>query len=435
MPLREERKLAARLDRVLDGRERADGELAALAALLERAAEPTRFEVPAAEVDEALARVRPRLPRRGARSRLRPVLGAVAFAAAAVAAVAALVLTRTAGLHVEGKALAALGGRSSVLRVIERIEPARPGLFPSSVRVGWIGSSGQEVRWDEYVRGRRVAETLLEGGRVSRYLVRSNVVIVGTSCRAFASGCAELVDPVEVYRRALQAGSASTRRTTYLDRAAYTLTLPVQVLPDAVRIVQRVTIDRRTFLPLRIEWVEERPGAAARAFSVILVQKVRTLPPAAGAGVFVLTAPGARVIQRVAPGRNLELLHVRRLSRAEAARLRPPLDWLGPDYFGRSVTAIQELSWNAGTAYRIQYGRLLTIWSYGALIPPEIASSRYVPAKTIPRRNGELARFYQAVDGRLVVELERPGRSVALIGPQLGKESLFDALDRLRPLR
>jgi hypothetical protein len=435
--MREERALAAQLDRVLDGRERADGELAALASLLERAAAPSRFEVGAAEVEgalaAALARLRPRLRRP---TRVRPVVGGLALAGA-VAAVLVVVLTRGSAvpLHVEEPALAALGGPSSVLRVIERVEPTRPGAFPVNVRVGWIDARGKRIRWDEYVRGRKVVETLLEGSRVSRYLIPENVVFVGTSCRAFASGCAELVDPIELYRRALQRSTARTSRTTFDGRAAFVLRLPVQSLPDAVRIEQRVTIDRTTYLPLLIEWVEERSGSKPRAFSRILIKRVREVPAAAVGFAFELNAPTARVIQRVTPGSGLRKLSERRLSLAQAQALIPPLQWLGPDYIGQPGSAIDELRWNAGTAYRIRYGNLLTVWNYGRLVPPEIAASRYVPAKVVPLIDGRIARFYQAQDGRVVLELEGPGRSIALIGPQFGKESLFDALQRLQPLQ
>ena len=436
MPLREERALAARLDRVLDGREPADGEVAALAAVLERAAAPARFEVTDEEIDSAFADASGRAtPRRQlGRLRLRSALGLTAVAAVA-AVIVAVVLTRAPGIDVEGRALAALGGPTNILRVVERIEPVRAGTFPVSTRVGWLDPAGGRARWTQWVERRVVAETLVERGRVSRYVLAENAVIVGTSCSAFASGCAELVDPVDVYRRALQVDSGRTASATVAGRRVYILNLPVQDLPDAVRIRQRVTIDRQTFLPLSIEWLEERPGSEPRAFSIIRIRKVLVLPRGAGSRVFELTAPpNVRVVQRVAPGRNLRKLGERRLDSREARAIRPALRWLGPEYFGQPVTGIVEVRWNAGTAYRIRYGRNLTIWNYGALVPPEIASTRYVPAKTIPIRAG-VVRFYTALDGRLVAELEGALRSVALIGPEFGKETFFEAAERLQALR
>ena len=433
MRRREDRALAAQLDRVLDGRERAEGELATLASLLERAAAPARIEVPQDQVERALSAIRARL--RKPVAFLRPVLAGVAIGAGALAAVLVLVLTRGSALHVEEPALAALGGPSSVLRVVERVEPTRPGSFPVSVRVGWIDARGKRMRWDDYVHGRRVAETLLEHGRVTRYLVTQGVVIVGTSCRAFASGCAELVDPIELYRRALQGGSAHTRRTTLGTRTVYVLSLPVQTLPDAVRIEQRVTIDTRTYLPLTIEWIEKRPGAAPRSFARIVVKRVLAVSPGAARSAFQVYAPGVRVVQRVTPGRVLRKLSERTIALPEARRLRPPLFWIGPEYLGQPLTRIARIRWNAGTAYRVRYGVILTIWNYGRLVHPEIVASRYAPAKVIALPDGRIARFYQALDGRVVLELEGATRSIALIGPQLGKESLFDALRRVRALR
>ena len=40
-----------------------------------------------------------------------------------------------------------------------------------------------------------VEETLVEPHRISRFLTDQNVIIVGSSCRAFASGCADVIDP------------------------------------------------------------------------------------------------------------------------------------------------------------------------------------------------------------------------------------------------
>ena len=435
MRRRDEQALAERLDLALDGHDPGDAELAALAAVLERAAAPARFDVSADEVDDALAQLRTRPRLRRHRPRPRPLLGAaVAFAAAA--ALAAVILTRSPGIDVEGNALAALGGPSTVLRVVERIEPGQAGaLFPTSVRVGWLDPLGGRARWTQWVGGRVIAETLLERGRVSRYVLAENAVIVGTSCRAFASGCAELVDPITLYRRALQDGARRTAQTTYGGRPAYVLTLPVQSLPDALRIEQRVTIDRRTYLPRRIEWVNLRNGRAERPFAVIVVRKVKHVPRAAAESQFQLPAPpNVRVVQRVAPGRGLRKLGERRLLLPEARTVQPRLRWLGPAYVGLPAT-LDAVRWNAGTTYRVRYGPQLTVWNYGRFVPPEIAAARYVPAKTIPLPGGRVMRFYSTVDQRIVAEVEGAERSVALTGPNLAKIDFFRAAQQLRPLR
>src|SRR5207247_2167871 len=77
------------------------GEALELAALLERAAEPARFDV---DVEAALGRVRPR-PR--PRLVLRPVLGVAALMAAAVVLVLALPFSHAPGIDLQARALAA----------------------------------------------------------------------------------------------------------------------------------------------------------------------------------------------------------------------------------------------------------------------------------------------------------------------------------------
>ena len=103
-----------------------------------------------------------------------------------------------------------------------------------------------------------------------RFLPAQHLLIVGSSCRAFASGCAELVDPVAFYRRAL-AGSGAVRSKREGD--VYRLTLPLQSLPDAVRIEQVVTVDAETFLPKLIEWREN-----GRPVSRITIESIERIP-------------------------------------------------------------------------------------------------------------------------------------------------------------
>ena len=76
---------------------------------------------------------------------------------------------------------------------------------------------------------------------MQRFLPGQHLLIVGSCCRAFASGCAELVDPVAFYRRALAAaGTLEAKR----EGDVYRLTLPLQSLPDAVP--DRATASRST---------------------------------------------------------------------------------------------------------------------------------------------------------------------------------------------
>ena len=434
MPRREELALAVQLDRVLDGREAGDDEVRELAQILELAAAPARFEVPQDEVERALARA----PRpEAARTRRRPLAFAGAAAAVAGAVVLVLALTRGGGIGIDvaGRADAALGGPVDMLRLVERIEPVQVGRFPPSTRVGWLDDRRQRAIWHQYVGGRRVETTLLEHGRVTRYLLALNTAIVGPSCRAFASGCAELVDPVALYREGLRAGNADVTRRG----GTYVLRLPAQELPDALRIDQVVTVDARTFRPLRIEWRTRRADGSEERFALIRILVARTVRRERWADALNLVLPtNVRVVQRVAPGRDLRRLGQRTLSRAEAAAVRPRLLWLGRDYNGRRAGETVEIRWNAGRAYRTRYGEL-TLWNYGRIVPPPVLSARFVPAKTIPLQRGaargQLARFYVSDDRRLAVEVELGARAVAVVGPDLGKEDLFRVLESLQTLR
>jgi len=431
---REDRELAARLARVLDGHERAEDELAALVTVLERATEPARFELADDVVERALARTRPRLHAgRGPDRRPGPRL-ALAFGAVAAAAVALVVFTfvRVPGIDVEGKALAALGGSGSIFKIEERIEPVVPGAFPTSFRTVWLDPARGRERWYQLYGAERVEEVLVEPGRISRLLPGQKLLIVTPSCRGFAGGCAAVLDPVAFYRRALEGpGAVEAKR----EGGVYRLTLAVQKLPDAVRIEQRVTIDAKTFLPREIEWLEQRPGEAEHAVSRIVLESIRRLPRANVHDPFHLpTLTGIRVEQRSASSVPLRKLGEEHLTLSAAKRLAPPLLWLGPAYEGERLTRIDRIRWNSGAAYRLHYGPL-TVWNYTSVIPPDLVSARLSPpAKTIPLESN-VGRFYEAVGGRLVADLETPGRSAAVIAPTAGKLDLYQALLELHPLR
>ncbi len=434
MSRREERELAARLARVLDGQERAKDEVAALVTVLERATEPARFEIAQDVVERELARARPRLQAsRGPERRPGPRL-ALAFGAVVAAAVALLVFTliRVPGIDIEGKALAALGGGGSIFKIDERIEPVVPGTFPSSIRTVWLDPSRGLERWFQLSGGLRVEEVLVEPGRISRLLPEQNLLIVGPSCRVFASGCAEVLDPVAFYRRALEGeGTVKAKR----EGGVYRLTLPVQVLPDAVRIEQRVTIDATTFLPTRIEWLEQRPGGRIHAVSRILIDSIERLPAAQVSSPFHLPpTPGVRVEQRTVSKAPLRKLGESRLTVDAARGLHPSLLWLGPSHLGLGLSTIDEVRWNGGTAYRLRYAGV-TVWDYKSVIPPELASARFAaPAKTIPLGN-KVVRFYQSEGGLNVAELDTSGWSVAIVAPSGVKEDVIGAVRQLRPLR
>ena len=254
-----------------------------------------------------------RAPRRPPRSRLR--IAAVGLAAALVLGVAlVLVLPFTSGpadVEVQARALAALGGGGQVLSVAEEIRPGPGESFPTSVRTGWIDVNGDRQRWTQSVDGTVVAETLVDHGRVTRYDPVAGTAVIATSCAALASGCADSVDPVAFYRRALQAaGPLRTAARTIDGHRVFRVVLPVQRLADAVRIVQVATIDAETYLPRRIDWREISADGHARTFAEIVI---RDVTPQAGAnlapGLLDLELPpGTKTTQLAPPGVPVRLL-------------------------------------------------------------------------------------------------------------------------------
>ena len=147
----DDRLLARSLADALDGRARPTGELEALVRVLEAAAAEARFDVPQAETERALATARP-----GPVRRRRLLLPAAVAVGVAVALAAGLLLLSPSGsptlVNVQARALAALGGRGSVLEVTERIVPGPAGGFTPSTRTGWIDAARGEARWTQRTR-------------------------------------------------------------------------------------------------------------------------------------------------------------------------------------------------------------------------------------------------------------------------------------------
>jgi hypothetical protein len=425
---RDERQLAVRLARVLDGEERGTDDVRALVAVLERATEPARFVVPEEQVEEALRIARPRLKAAPPARRPQTRRFAFALAAAGAAAAALLVYTfvRVTGVDVEGKALAALSPGGKILDIEERVEPAVPGTFPVSTRTVSFSPSQGRMRSILVSRGRTVEETLVTPGRVSRYLPGPDLVIVAPSCRAFASGCADIVDPVAFYRRALETqGVEKTKR----EGDVYVLTLPIQTLPDAVRIEQRVTIDAKTFLPKVIEWREQRPGGKMHAVSRIVIVRIQRLSPDEFPDPFHLsTLDSTRIEQR-----NLSRVPLRRLGKGgltltQARRVTPTLIGLG------TPRRVEAFRYNLGTAYRLHYGDT-TVWNYRNAIPPVLVSTLLSgPTKPVPLRN-TVAHFYEGPGGRWLVEVDTRTWSVVISAPAEAKGDIFRMAGQLRPLK
>ena len=433
MPRVDERDAARRLAAVLDGADPGDADLATVARVLRDAAAAARLDVADDEVERALERAGPPAGR-VRRSRLR-VAGAMLAAAAVIAAVIVLALPFTSApvtVDVQARALAALGQRGAVLSVVEVVRPGPGQSFPTSLRTGWIDTAGERQRWTQSVGGTVVAETLVDHGRVTRYDPASGTAVVATSCAALASGCAEGVDPVAFYRRALAASGPLPSSARDVDgRRVFRVVLPVQTLADRVRIVQVATIDAATYLPRRIEWRQVLAGGRERTFAEIVVRDiaradVSTEPPSV---LDLELPPGTAITQVAAPGVPVRRLGERRLTVAEARALDPSPWWFGRAYRGRRLSEIALVRYTGGTAVRIRYGST-TIWTYGRVIPPPLLGAQ-VPLKTIPL-GGSIGRFYETRGGILVGERSIPSGTVAVESP--GNDSTYTALGRVRPV-
>ena len=354
----DDRLLARSLADALDGRAQPTGELEGLVRVLEAAAAEVRFDVSQAETERALVTTRP-----GPVRRRRLLLPVTVAAGVAVALAAGLLLVSPSGsptlVNVQARALAALGGRGSVLEVTERIVPGPAGGFTPSTRTGWIDAArGEAQLWTQRIaNGTVVDETLVERSRITRYDPVTGAAVIAGSCAALATGCATAVDPLTVYRRALERVAATAAApVTFAGRPAYRFSLPVQELRDGVRIAQVVTVDARTLLPERIEWRERRPGGHVRTAAVIGIRDVGAdTRDQAPDDAFLLTLPPKTVVtQLAAPGRPVRLLGTSRLTLSETRALSPPVYWLGPRAAGHPLGAITLYRYNAGVAVQLR---------------------------------------------------------------------------------
>ena len=152
----------------------------------------------------------------------------------------------------------------------QRIVPGPAGGFTPSTRTGWIDAARGEASWNETAAdGTVIDETLVERSRITRYDPVTRTAVIASSCAALATGCASAVDPLMVYRQALQRVAATPAAPATLPAGR----VPVLAAgagagrrrPDA----QVVTVDARTLLPERIEWRERRPGGRVQTAAVI----------------------------------------------------------------------------------------------------------------------------------------------------------------------
>jgi hypothetical protein len=429
-------RLARRLAAALDGRAEPTGELAALVSVLEAAAAQARIDVGGDETERALAAARPAPAARRAHRRVPVLVLAIGLAVAAAALVLAWPFGGAATRDVQAQALAALGGRGSVLEVTERIVQGRAGGSAVSTRTGWIDPSRGLAGWTQRTAaGRVVDETLVRRGAITRYDPATRSAVLAVSCRGLATGCAPAVDPVAVYRQALLRVAATSARTvSFRGRSAYRFSLPVTRLADATRIVQVVTLDAHTLLPERIEWLTSAASGGGHAIAVIDVTAVTVLRrDLAPADAFTLPLPRGTAITQVAPsGQPVRLVSVSRITAAQARVLRPTLLWLG-DRDGRfPLTSISRYRYTGGDAVLMRYGPL-RVWNYGPVIPPALLGDLAVPVKQFPV-GPRTARLYATTGGAFAVETDRPGGTVAIVAPVRRSGAALGALAHLRPI-
>jgi hypothetical protein len=398
--MRDDRALAFELDRALAG-EDAGAEARELAALLVAAAEPARFEITDDEVERALALARPQ-PR--VRVVARPRI-AIAFAVALVLAAAAARVLRTPGNDVEARAAGAI---DHTFFVVEEIRPAQPGLFPPTTSSGFIDAKAGRGHWRVASGGAVVSETVVDGARVERYDAADNTLTVAPSCRAFASGCADVLDPLELYRRALESGSAK------VEKIGDDWRLTLRGVSDVEQIV---TVDGTTYLPKLIEWREDgRPVSTVRI--VVLEREARPTTDE-----FELDEhPGARVRQLTADGAAVRVLSERPAAVPSGAY------WLGPEFQAEAARAFA-VQTSGGEALRIEYGPLV-VWNYDTYLPPDVVAGTTGFAKVFPLPQGGVARSYFNAGGLVVADVEIGGRRVAIVSR--GKIDMFEAARALR---
>src|SRR5436190_10248230 len=194
-----------------------------LAALLEQATAPARFEVARAEIESALERARPvrtwrRLPR-----------FALATGAVAAAALLLILVLPSRQQPVQARALDALGGGNTVLHLNEEVFARLPGIGGTTTRDVWFDASNDRARWMDFGEdGGVISETLVTPQRFDRVLPNARLHLYGTSCRAITAGCAQVQDPVARYREVLRRSKARPVRTTFGGRATYRFELPLQ---------------------------------------------------------------------------------------------------------------------------------------------------------------------------------------------------------------
>ena len=104
--------------------------------------------------------------------------------------------------------------------------------------------------------------------------------------------------------------------------------------------------------------------------------------------------------------------------------------WLGPSYRGNAARATR-VRFEEGTVVKIDY-QLLAVWNYRAFVPPPVVAAESTAVQTYPLRTGGTARFYLGPRGTAVVEVDKGGRTAALVSRYAGKVDLVEASQQVR---
>jgi hypothetical protein len=129
----------------------------------------------------------------------------------------------------------------------------------------------------------------------------------------------------------------------------------------------------------------------------------------------------------------VRLLGSRVISVARARALGLKVYWLGPRFAGLPLTGIAVLRYTGGEAVRAEYGRV-AVWTYRAVVPPQLLANRVVPLKSLPV-GSTVIQVYSAAGGRAVAEYERSGVTLAIVAPGLDFATIVHAGAHLRSLR
>ena len=419
-----ERLLAADLARALDGAGDAAPEAVSLARLLRDAADAARFDVDEQRAEAALARAR-RSPK--PRRSLRPVL---ALAAAVLVAAVALVLVpewRSSDIDVEARARGAIAG-GPVLHVVTALTTPGGGAADGG-SVAWLDPGRDRARLTlSGASGTPRVEILALPGRYVRYQTMTGTAVAAPGCDALASGCAELTDPLSLYRDALLRGGVDEAQRVELEgEPAYRFTLSLRGAGSAVE--QVVTVDAESFLPRRIVW-RDRSGVVAVVEVFVAAALERSeVPPE----TFTLSMPpDTRVRQVTQSGDSVRLLEQRRSSIGELRRLGVAAAWLGRSGFGGDLAGVTLFRFNTGDAVRLRYG-LVTVWSYSQAVPPALRAGALAPTKVLSEAGSDV-HLYELAGGGVAAERDLPEVTVAVVAPAFEKLDLVAVLAQIRPI-